>query len=182
MKVFFRKITVRVLVVAILAVFAIVVLPWLPIAIGSVFTPSPPAPQITYGEFPFRLEYEISGERFTIEDTYICEYDGVGWNEGQGKFRKWKGYLANSREEGVLLKTDGTRKIYCYIGDAEYYMGDEKYPEQRPLTPRIYTVGTDYADTAVYTQEQLLEKYNIRLLNWDFTDPTVNSFDKQRGH
>ena len=50
-------------------------------------------PEIRYGEFPFRLEYEINGERFVIEDTVICEFDGIGWNEAQGKFRKWKDYL-----------------------------------------------------------------------------------------
>lgn len=38
-------------------------------------TPAPPIPEITYGEFPFRLEYEKNGERFIIEDTIIAEFD-----------------------------------------------------------------------------------------------------------
>ena len=34
------------------------------------------APQITEGEFPFVLEYEINGERHIIEDTVVCKFDG----------------------------------------------------------------------------------------------------------
>ena len=47
----------------------------LPLFIISIGAPAPPAPEITYGEFPFRLEYEIEGERFVIEDTLIAEFD-----------------------------------------------------------------------------------------------------------
>ena len=30
----------------------------------------PPIQEITYNEFPFRLEYKIDGEHFIIEDAY----------------------------------------------------------------------------------------------------------------
>lgn len=53
-------------------------------------TPNPPEPQITYGEFLFKLECEINGDKKTVEDTVMREYDGIGWNEGSGKYRKWK--------------------------------------------------------------------------------------------
>ena len=43
-------------------------------------TPAPPLPEITYGEFPFRLEYELNEKLHVIEDTLIVEFDGF-WNE-----------------------------------------------------------------------------------------------------
>jgi hypothetical protein len=176
MKPNFFKIAIIIVIIMVLVVFAIVVLPWLMIALGSVFMPKPPEPQIKYGEFPFRLEYEINGEKFVVEDTVICEYDGIGWNEGTGKHRKWKEYLASNGEKGVLLLTDTTRKIYCFVGSARYYMGDENYPEERPLTPRIYDIKLDDNDMSIFTQNELRGKYNIKLVSWEFSEPIENSF------
>lgn len=34
--------------------------------------PKPPRPAITRGEFDFRLEYEVDGERIVIEDTIVA--------------------------------------------------------------------------------------------------------------
>ncbi len=51
------------------------------------------------GEFPFCLEYEIKGKRSVIQDTLICEYDGIGINEGQGKYREWKEHLASGKHK-----------------------------------------------------------------------------------
>lgn len=172
----FLRVIIKILISIGSVVFAIIFLPWITIYISGLFMSKPSAPQITYGEFPFRLEYEINGEKLVVEDTMICEYDGVGWNEGWGKFRKWKGYLENSDEESVLLINDNTRKIYCFVGSAEYYMGDERYPKKRPLTPRVYMVKLDDMDTTTFTQEELLEKYKIKLISWDFSEPIINDF------
>lgn len=81
------------LVLAVVVYFS--VLPWAMIALGMLISPNPPRPEITYGEFPFSLEYEINGHRKVIEDTLIGEYDGIGMNEGIGKYRKWKWRLAS---------------------------------------------------------------------------------------
>jgi len=86
-------------VIVLIAVFAIIanftVWPWVMISLGISLLPNPPKPGITYSEFPFRLVYEINGERKVIEDTLICEYDGIGMDEGRGKYRKWKEHLAS---------------------------------------------------------------------------------------
>ena len=153
-----------------------VVFPWAMMALGITLLPNPPKPEITYGEFPFRLEYEINGKRIIVEDTFVCEYDGIGINEGEGKFRKWKGYLSSNGGDSVLLVTDDTRMIYLFVGSAEYYMGDEKYPEKRPLTPRIYMVKLSDMDTSIFSQDELLDYYNIKLISWSFTEPIVNNF------
>ena len=80
-------------VLIVLMIACVLVLPWMLLYLGIAFSPDPPRPEITRGEFPFRLEYEIDGKRVVIEDTLICEFDGFGMNEGAGKYRKWKGRL-----------------------------------------------------------------------------------------
>lgn len=162
--------------VIIAVVFFVAIFPWLMIYLGGLLQDKPLAPKITYGEFPFKLEYEIDGDVIFLEDRVICEYVGVGWNEGIGKYRKWESHLANTGEESILLLTDNTRKIYCFVGNSEYYMGDETYPEPRPLTPRVYLVKSDSEDTVSFSQDELLEQYNIKLISWEFTQPIINSF------
>ncbi|MGG0825238.1 hypothetical protein ABE099_20510 [Paenibacillus turicensis] len=77
-----------------LILFAILIsyvtLPWLLIGLGGLLEDDPSVPEITYAEFPVRLEYEVNGQKKVATDTVICEYDGIGYNEGQGKHRKWK--------------------------------------------------------------------------------------------
>jgi len=172
-----KKILLIIIGIIVVIVIGLITLPWIIIAIGFASLPNPPMPEIRYGEFPFRLVYELNGEQIVVEDTIICEFDGIGSNAAVGKHRKWKAHLANSGGESVLLVSDDTRKIYCYVGDAEYYMDDETHPEERPLTPRIYSVKLNKSDMSILSQEEILDKYNIKLLSWDFTEPIVNSFN-----
>lgn len=73
--------------------------PWATMFFGISSFPNPTKPEITHGEFPFHLVYEINGETKVIEDTLICEYDGIGMNEGNGKYRKWKESLASGNKK-----------------------------------------------------------------------------------
>lgn len=132
------SVAIIIVVIAVVAIIAyFVVLPWVMIGLGISLLPDPPKPEITYGEFPFRLVYELNGERKVIEDTLICEYDGIGMNEGQGKYRKWKEHLASGKEKLLLLELDNPaalrsnrkvvkQEIYYSTGSAQYYMGDMK--------------------------------------------------------
>lgn len=146
--------------------------PWFYIGIGGALSSNSPKPEITYGEFPFRLEYKIDGEHVIVEDTVICEFDGFDWNEGLGKHRNWKTSLKNSGNKAVLITEDEERKVYCFVGDAEYYMGDETYPEPRPLKPRLYCEEL----TDNHFLGTLSLKYKVELLSWEFSEPIVNSF------
>lgn len=116
------------IIIVLIAIVSIIVFftvwPWVSISLGISLLPNPPKPEIIYGEFPFRLVYEINGERKVIEDTLICEYDGIGMDEGRGKYRKWKEHLASGNQEIMLLKIDNTKEIYYNPGPADYYMGD----------------------------------------------------------
>ena len=59
----------------------------------------PPIPINKYGEYPFRIVFEHKGETHTIEDVLICEYDGIAYNEGWGKYVKWRYRLMNDTAE-----------------------------------------------------------------------------------
>ena len=38
-------------------------LPWILLGIGIASLPNPPEPEVKYGEFPFKLVYEVDGEQ-----------------------------------------------------------------------------------------------------------------------
>ena len=164
--------------IVILVVGSITSIPWLALFTGIQLSPSPPKPEITYGEFPFELVYEVDGNLIIVNDVYVCKYDGIGSNTGTLKYRKWKGYIKSSKQQGVLLTEDDDREIYCFVGSAEYYMDDEEYPEQTPLSPRVYDIRKKkYSmDYEIYTSDELLERYNINIISWNFSDPIENSF------
>lgn len=150
----------------------IVSLPWLLMLVCSVFEPNPPVPQITSGEFPFCLEYRIGDETFIVEDVIVCEYDGIKWNEGSGKHRTWKKSLKNSGQESLLILTDGDIEIFCNVGKAEYYMDDLSYPVNEAHTPNFYHVSSQL----FLNTKELLDKYDIELINYQLSDPIENSF------
>ena len=70
---------------------------------GCDYTLNPPKPKITYGEFPFRLTYELDGEIKVIEDTVICEFDGFESRGTAGRYRIWKTSLKSGNERLTLL-------------------------------------------------------------------------------
>lgn len=179
MRVFSLKIIIFLCIIVCLVLFVMFVFPWILIYIGGALKPNPPVPQITYGEFPFRLEYEIDGENFIIEDTVICEYDGIGWNEGTGKHRKWKSHLASGNDEIVLLLLDNGTKIFFPIGSADFYMGDLAEYEAFSFTfPDAFIYdkkGTNFYNRRI-TAEEMSSNYNLKLNDWNFTEPIVNSF------
>jgi hypothetical protein len=138
-----------------------------------------PEPQIKEGEFPFEIVYEIDGKIITINDVYICEFDGFDWNEGVGKHRKWKGYIKSSGEKELILLEDGDLKFAVNIGSPDYYMNDPNcsYSEN---TPSIYYImPNEFGGTSsgVLDIEPLLEQYKLKIVSWEFSEPIQNSFE-----
>ena len=79
----------KLLIIAI-AIFVLIALFYLFVISGAFltltyFAPNPLKPEITYGEFPFTLTYELDGEIKTIEDVVVCEYDGIEWTNSGNK-------------------------------------------------------------------------------------------------
>lgn len=161
----------------IVAIVLFLALPWIILCIGLYLSPAPPSPKITYAEFPFRLEYEINGQREVIEDTLICEYAGIGINEGIGKYHEWTERLASGKERITLLKISDTQEIWYRVGHARYYMGalgpggsyHHPFPNAEFLDLEKEKKG-EYYETTLHAEE-LLEKFNIKLIHWDYTEP-----------
>lgn len=188
-KTFSVAIIVLIAIVSIIAYFT--VWSWSMISLGISLLPNPPKPEITYGEFPFRLVYEINGERKVIKDTLICEYDGIGMDEGQGKYRKWKEHLASGKERLSLLEVDNpaalrsdrnivNQEIYYPTGSARYYMGDmkeyETYKQSFPDACYFEKYESGGTSSGIIHADELLKKYNIKLISWDYTQPIKNNF------
>lgn len=164
------------------------IIPWGLIAIGSILSPNPPRPEIKYGEFPFKLVYEINGEQKTIEDTLICEYDGLNITEA-GKYLKWKRRLFSGHNGIVLLKMSipadkdksgrkvVSRSIVYWLGPTEYYMGAQNDFEYTfPDAGCYYELEDGTFRNESISATELLEKYAIKLISWDIEPPIQNRF------
>lgn len=130
-------------------------------------------PEKKYEEFPFSLTYKIDDNVLTINNTYVCEYGGIGWNTSHGFYRKWTGYVKETGLENVLIADDSERQIFCRVGDPQYYMEttDTQLGSIKTLSPpHLYTVkksnNFDYISV-----EEIKQKYNIEILSWDFSQP-----------
>ena len=150
---------------------------------ASCLRPDPPRPEITYGEFPFRIEYEINRELVIIEDSAICEFDGFQVNWGGGdKTRKWKVSFASGRKSQLsknhaYLLIDEANQIYIALGYGEYYMGDDNYTGGllHPTYKAIKRFGNDWQLIKIEPYE-LLNTYGIKIISYEFSPPIVNSF------
>ena len=179
-----KKIMILAISIPILCLFIVIVcimLPWITIGIGIALQPNPPTPEIKYGEFPFKLTYEINGEEKIVEDTIICKFEGFGADEGRGKYRKWKMYLASDNKEDkvFLLNVDKTTNIFYTIGSAEYYMNDIvngwHVSDYSIVSFDAIFVKSNGLSGTVRAIE-LLSEYGIRIISFSSSDPIINNF------
>lgn len=149
----------------------------------AILMPEPPEPAIKYGEFPFKLTYEVNGEIHVYEDVVICEYDGVDNLGTGGKKRKWSKRLKSGNEHIVLLQdktNDVPFEIYASIpGLPEYYMGDfkkskEEY-EQGMKDDRYLGYKQKDIEHSI-KKEKALEQYGVKVINVECSQPIENSF------
>lgn len=174
-------------------VVMVIVLLFLCIVSGAIFifNSNPPAPEIQYGEFPFTLTYELDGEVKVIEDTVICEFDGFESWGSAGNYRKWKTYLKSGNEKIILLDLRSLEEtnefgqimleLFFSYGNGEYYMGDEWHrskPEIRNYIEYRYQTADGKTGGSSYKADEAWEKYKIRLIRWEPSEPIQNSFKR----
>jgi len=154
----------------------------------------PPPPAIRYGEFPFRLEYELDGERFVIEDTLVASFveSRIGVKNESG-VRRWQSTFENT-EDGlsIILKRGDDLSISFRPGLAPFYMGDPVAGHRR----RRITDTLNHPNFSIRTVNQegrirldffqpeeaheILLEHGITLISWEHADPIVNSFCRVR--
>ncbi|MBR3848605.1 MAG: hypothetical protein IKM21_04885 [Oscillospiraceae bacterium] len=145
-------------------------------------------PKIKYGEFHFRLTYELDGMMKTVEDDIVCKFEGTYLTSTAGVERRWNTYLKSGNERITLLdlsnyniKNEFDQKIlelFFSYGNAQYYMGDE-YPSAPQIGKYVeckYRNADGTIGGGAYTAEEAFEKYKIRLINWECDPPVKNKF------
>ena len=176
-----------ILIVTIIVVVLIFNMPWLTILIGGTLSPQPNEPKIKHGEFPLKLEYELNGKVYTVEDVLICDFKGYGFSEGNGeKYRKWSYRLASGKTRISLVNTKGKEILFfplrsgsniggVFMGDnEEFYAGGigDVFPDA------WYT--SDFEDNQknlyIISAEDMLENYKLKLIKWEIASPIHNSF------
>ena len=181
-----------------LAIILYFTLPWTLISLFGVLSPTPPKPKNTYGEFPFRLVYEVDGEQFTVDDVLICEFTGRGGYDGSGnkilswdmrllsgnKIKRFWGYsgLTGSREwpthaviellDGVVVQNSMGQSymgsIDCDIGLPQYYLGYN--------TLEGYNPGIVFrSEEDIIGDDDLWSRYQIKIIEASFSQPMVGN-------
>jgi|GEM_PF-1356539 len=174
--------------------------PWTLIHAGAWFMPRPPTPEIIRGEFPFRIEYKMDGEMFIIENVFIAEFNGFGWDAGRGRHRLWKGWVKSTASSTVYIPITSYKRLDISIGEPSFYMNDldtrrhnipfpqflvttfnTSIDENSLKTLTLMKIESRYSTRATrrnFTNdlEFLYEEYGILILNYQFSEPVVNSF------
>lgn len=184
------NVNIRIFIITVVIVISLIVLilstPWLILMISGYFSSNPSSPEIIYSEFPICLEYEINGKHTKVEDVLICEFDGFGFNEGNGKFRKWKAHLKSGKTRITLFKNDNNEIYFfpvkedsrlpgVFMGDTEYYSGGigDTFPDAWYTTNFEDKTINDY----IISADNMKDKYNLKLINWECPQPIENKFE-----
>lgn len=161
--------------------FITCVLPWASIFVGTMLLEEPAKPEIVREEFSFTLVYNINGERKVIEDTLICEFDGIGVDEARGKYRKWKSKLASGGTNIILWENEGEVKeeIYYNYAPPGYYMGDPDFKNgnKSNYSDIVLRKESSDIDEEFISEKKLLQKYNIEIISWECEEPIKNVFE-----
>lgn len=157
-----------------------------------------PAPQITEGEFPFILEYEINGERHIIEDTVVCKFDGYDLSDPFPFIdysRTWHQALKNEEEHKTLILEleDNTEsllvkdriniesRVNLFYGSGGYYLGDPDDAEKIPCINYVEKYKTSekvtHNEVTLLTNEQLEKYFGIKIIRFEFSKPIENRFE-----
>lgn len=186
-----RKSKKTTIVIILLIVVCAFILPVTIFHLSGLLLPTPPTPINKYGEFPFRIVYEIGDERYIVEDTLVCEYAGRNREGFTGRELKWTGHLLSgdritdrflgydpdpgSLTEWVsgygIVILDHVNTGHGYIsyleidiGSAEYYLGYYLLGN--------YSPGKGYdGEGAGLDDDALYEKYRVRIIETVFTEP-----------
>lgn len=156
------------------------------------------APQITEGEFPFVVEYEMNGETHVIQDTVVCKF--IGYDHSSlwlTKPRSWHAYLKGNDEDKCIVfqeenqysvlepnRINEVSKVKLNYGEAAYYMGDKINANGMIYAKPFFYYAERYAgkgnttyNTGIKLSEKELENYfGIKVTRFEFSKPIHNKF------
>ena len=157
-------------------------IPWILVLCAVFWGESPEKPEIKYGEFDYSLVYELDGETKTINDTLVCEYDGISYNL-DGKSLEWKTYIKGTKDQdNYLIFENAEYKLYIYLpADARYYMDDPNYEtyDLDDIEPwLVYEYVNDGPDVEyqMFSDEEYEENFGAKIISWEIEDPIENVY------
>ena len=154
-------------------VLGLVVAFWLFVSggiLGEALFDRPGKPKIKHGEFPFELVYEYNGQQFTVNETIICDYEGISFFLEGGNSREWNCYITNNDDYGRYY-LDETKHPTLYIQMplyAEYYMGALDVGVEY-ATPYIFF--TDNSTGTTYYEQDLMDVVGAKIISWELSSP-----------
>ena len=126
-------------------------------------------PQVTYGEFPFKLTYRIKDEIVTVEDTYICEFKGVKWGFDTGAYRKWENYIESTKKNYIHVMQDEESAITISVGGIDSYMNLEDFGVEAGFLRRTRLESGGVMISYIPDKEALSE-YDIEIISFEHAD------------
>ena len=158
-------------------------IPWLIVLLAYFFGESPEKPEIRYGEFDYSLVYELNGEIKTINDTLVCEYDGISRNL-DGKSIDWNSYIKGTKkQDGYLIYENDECRLYIYLPtDARYYMDEPDYEiygmdfDREPWLSYEYVNFGPETEYQMFSEEDYKEKFGVKIVSWEIEEPIENIY------
>lgn len=163
-------------IVVVVILFLVICCPIIFLPLFVLFQESPAKPQIEYGEFDFSLVYSVNGEEVRVDDTLVCEYDGVS-KQLDGVSNKWKTYIKGTDDDKILISENENGKIYLFLpSDARYYMDDPEF--------EMSDLQIDEKPWFVYENNDLVSTYDeeqralagFEVIEWEIEGPIENIY------
>jgi hypothetical protein len=176
-KLLFKKIIIIIiiLIVGFIVISSLPFLYFVVVILYSMFIDMPAPPKVKHGEFPFELVYEYKGERRTIEDVIVCDYEGISWSLEGGNSRDWNCDFQKDNEYGqYIIDNINERDLYIEVPEAaDYYMGDKGFTKEdaRPLLMYIDEVTGTY-----YQETDKIDEVGIKIIEWQPSEPLKGNF------
>ncbi len=150
-----------------------------------------PRPRIDSGEFPFKVVYEIKGDKITIEDSIIVKYKGTDHNMDRLSPYKWVSHFESGREKskhlndligenGLVLFEDILEDgkacvVVMNLGINPYYMG---YLSDGYIPGNVFIAtydlenkdGVDY-HFSTFDEADLYDIYGFKIIETEFSNP-----------
>jgi len=149
--------------------------------LSTLIIPSPPLPIVRYGEFPFRIDYEINGEQKYIEDTLVIQFSGVTRSLGIDSRLRWNREIrGNSSEESVFLwETEDGVRLYHELERSDVLMGERSIDDS--LANRILAIKSVSSirngnQIGNIDEETLLKYHGVRIKEFEISSPIDNNF------
>lgn len=137
----------------------------------------PSKPKQKTAEFPFTLVYEYNGEQFTVEESIVCEFEGISFSLEGGNSRDWNCYVTNNEEYGqYYLDREKYPTLYIQIPlNADYLMGA---PNSNPAYINPYIFFTEDSTGTTYYEEAEIKSVGAKIISWKVAKPLVNNIKK----